>query len=66
MFDPLTHHRREFLARSIMDALKLAVAAGLASDFFVKYSMSGRIVLAVVTLGLFVLSWLLLPSEGDL
>jgi len=66
MSELLTPFRREFLARSLMDIVKLAVAAGLASGFFFAFGFSVRVALGIVILVLFFLACLLLPPrKGD-
>ena len=63
MTNLLTNHRREFLAKNIVDVLKLAMGAGLVSDFFIKYPLPLRIILwFIIVLG-FLGTWVLYPAQ---
>ena len=64
MFEPLTQARREFLAKSLMDIVKLAIAAGLASGFFVAFGVPIRVALGLGILLSFVGAWFLYPPKG--
>ena len=64
MFEPLTKARREFLAKSLMDIVKLAVASGLASGFFVAFGMKIRVAIGWGILLAFVVAWILHPPKG--
>ena len=65
MFRLLTYPRRSFLAKALMDVVKLLLVAGLASGFFVQHPYAVRLSLGIAIPVLFVLSWLLFPPKGD-
>ena len=65
MFEPLSHARREFLARTVMDMLKYVVAAALATGFFVVFGVRFQVGAAVVFAIFFLLAWALYPPKGE-
>ncbi len=61
---PFTHHRREFIAKAVMDVLKFIVATAFASSFFVTFALPVRIVIAVGLPILFMAAWFIYPARG--
>ena len=57
MFEPLANDRREFLAKSVMDLVKITIAAAFASGFFLTLPVAARFALGMVIVVLFLLSW---------
>ena len=64
MFDPLSKHRREFLAKALMDCVKLAVGTAIVSGFFGNLATTARIALGIAIIALFVTAWFLFPPKG--
>ena len=64
MFGLLTAHRREFLAKTVMDVVKLAIGTGFVSGFFVQLPLLAQVGLLLAILSFFVLAWILFPPKG--
>ena len=65
MPNPLSQQRRAFLAKSIMDVLKLVSAAAFATSFWGALPGWGKILLLFGILGLFLLAWATFPEKGE-
>jgi len=65
VFQPLTDSRREFLARSLMDVVKLGVAAAFASGLFAALGLRLQLAAVAGLMTSFVVAWILFPPKGE-
>ncbi|MSR77835.1 MAG: hypothetical protein EXS63_06400 [Candidatus Omnitrophica bacterium] len=64
LFNLFTAHRREFIARAMIDIVKLCTGAFFVSDFFARYPSGIRIVISGMMVIVFVVAWILFPPKG--
>ncbi len=60
-----TERRRDLVAKTLADLLKIAVAAALASKLFIEFPAPARLALATVTPLLLVAAFLICPKNGQ-
>lgn len=60
-----TERRRDLLAKTIMDIVKVAIAVAFASEFFFKFAIWLKVSLLISIILLIIIGFLVCPKGGE-